>query len=198
MTEQTRPDAPRTIAEALHIAVADGRALLADAEARYHFDAGTWHSARCDAPEKFDNERWEKRARADAVCAVCAAGAVIARSLGAGADTDIGPLAVPPRWRKALYAIDATRGFRWERAWGAMHGERRDTDIDPARRFAERVDAALHDSGPEAYERTWKAGVFEGDQAFSDYLDCVEAVVLPAIERSEGEGLGEHASGVET
>ena len=192
MTRTPAPPAPRTIAQALGIAVADGRALLADTETRYHFDAGLWHCARHARPERFDNERWESRADPRTACAVCAAGAVIARSLGARAEQDIGPLSVPRTWRNTLYAIDAMRSFRWERAWDVMHGARVSPLYDACVQFAQQLDTALCDGGPDRYEALRKAGEFEGDEAFARYLDCVETVLLPAVERCEGALLREH------
>ena len=158
------PPAPRTLAEALGVALADGRALAGqdrDGDARYTFNSGVWH----------DGEGC-------ATCMVCAAGAVMARTLGSPPQRTIYPESFAHAWTCALQAIDALRAEHWRTAFNHTHGERHPGGA----RFAQ----AMHD---DARTGGLDGGVFADRAHYQAWLGYVEADMLPAITAHEAEAL---------
>ena len=168
---RTRAVAPATLAAALRIAIADGRAVLVTHAKRYAFDASYWHEGR----------------RGSTKCKICAAGAVMAHRLDAGEDE----LCFPARfaisgWNKALCAIDDLRKGAWSAAWRAMHDAR-------PQAFAERMRAALDAENPGNRTRLEAVGEFNSAGGYRAFLDAAETIVLPILERCEREALAEAA-----
>ena len=166
----TTPTAPATLAEALRIAIADGRAVLEGYGERYAFDALYWH----------------KGAAGVLKCKICAAGAVMVHRLNVEEHEIRDPTDFKPagEWEKALRAIDALRARRWAEAWRRMHGTR-------PLRFFERMSAALHGETPGTRTRLDAVGEFKTAGGFREFLDVAEALVLPILERCEREALAE-------
>ena len=112
MDRQT-PPAPRTLAAALDTAIADGRALLDASKGTYTFDAHRWHDG----------------SDPDEPCGVCAAGAVMARSLRVSPGEELDPGDFDGAWHWVLLGIDAMRSSDWARAFETMRMRHR-TDTD--------------------------------------------------------------------
>ena len=154
--------APKTVSGAVRLAIADGRTLL-ETDDRYAFDHAEWYTTDDSA-----------------VCAVCAAGAVMARRF------DIVGRWARPRdfdegWRRTLEAINAVRDECFESAWERMvpgPGAERDGAL-----FADEVIDALeaggHGADPDAQ--------FATNEAYARFLDRLESTTLPAIEHAEAE-----------
>ena len=154
--------APRTIAGALRIAIDEGRRLVRREGAgavRYRFDSSRWHG---------------KRLSSDAPCAVCAAGAVIARRLDGSRDEDLTPGHFAPAWRASLHAIDEIRTNLWFGAFNLMHGVPKHPG---ARQFAER---APEPSGCEHWDDT---------EGYARWLDYAARTLVPIIEIAEADAL---------
>ena len=99
---------PSTVADAPALGVEDGSALLRShtgSNARYRFDASTWHAGGGDGP-----------------CTVCAAGAILAARFDVPAGVAAEPRHFSPAWRAVLDAVDFARSMRWDSAFDAMHG----------------------------------------------------------------------------
>ena len=163
------PPAPDTLARALRVALADGRARANASRAgdtRYTFDSTHWHASR--------------NADRDA-CAVCAAGCVMAGTLRAH-PTD---MAYPPRfgfaWERTLRAIDALRSKEWRRAYDAMHGVRHAGGDGFAQTMCDDPQVA-----------TTHKGAFAGLVQLENWLDHVETALLPRVIANEGRALENH------
>ena len=156
------PPAPRTIAEALGVAIDDGRTLLErnrTGTRRYRFESSLWHQKR--------------RGPGDG-CAVCAAGVIIARRLDTSDDEEAAPERFAPAWRAALRAIDRIRMHEWAEAFHLMHGAPRHRG---AERFAARAPAP-------ADGETWRDAA-----TYTRWLDRAEHVLLPVIAVAEPDAL---------
>ena len=156
------PPAPRTIAEALGVAIDDGRTLLErnrTGTSRYRFESSLWHQKR--------------RGPGDG-CAVCAAGVIIARRLDTSDDEEAAPERFAPAWRAALRAIDRIRMHEWAEAFHLMHGAPRHRG---AERFAARAPAP-------ADGETWRDAA-----TYTRWLDRAEHVLLPVIAVAEPDAL---------
>ena len=169
----TAPGAPDTLARALGIAIADGRALLGEAPEAYAFDARVWHRARTRASR----------------CTVCAAGAVMAKRLGVSADTDREPGDDWLAWERALRAIESLREMDWKRAWEEMHGAGLRTFDDANRRsavFWDAVQDALWDIDDAEACALSQTRAFKTREGYGAWLDAAEHTLLPILERAEG------------
>ena len=148
--------APATIAGAVRVALADGRALLGDGA--YAFDWRRWH-----------------RRDKDGKCTVCAAGAVMANRFNV-TEGVAHTRAFGEAWGRALKAIDAVRSECFGHAYKQMYPRSRKWG-DPGT-FDERVWAALEGAeNPHQY--------FASAKEFAKCLDYIETTVLPVIERVE-------------
>ena len=169
MTQPTT-QAPRTLGRCLRLAIGDGRALLEAGGETYLFNASGWHNAF----PKFGK------------CAVCAAGVVMARTLGANARCDATPAHFGPAWRESLRAIDALRRGAWDHAFVLMHGE---TWEERQGEFAVRMHNTLARSNARLEGRWREAQHFKGEGAYRAFLDLAEQHIAPALEQCEGEML---------
>ena len=166
------PGAPRTLGAALRIAIEDGRALLGEDDTAYAFDARVWHKART---------RWSP-------CTVCAAGAVMAKRLGVGGDTNREPGYDWAPWERALRAIEALREMDWESAWDEMHGTCHRAFGDPDRpgaMFWEAVQAALWDIDEAQASALSQTRAFDTREGYAAWLDAAENTLAPILERVE-------------
>ena len=160
------PSTPETLAGALRVALDDGRALARRArrgDTRYTFDSVHWHTGVnpwCDT------------------CAVCAAGAVMARTLGCPELETTFPDRFAYPWERTLKAIDALRARRWRSAFDAMHGERH----AGRKRFAQGMDSDAA-AGRLRVER------FRDLVGYETWLAHVETALLPAVAASEAQAL---------
>ena len=193
--ETRNPKAPRTLAAALDVAIRDGRALLEGPRERYIFDAHSWHDPT----------------GAGEPCAVCAAGAVMARSLRGRPTDDLNPGTFGDGWDASLRAIDDMRAARWANAFEAMRLRNRETDDgedidDPGAMdtlaehwqavgeecncvFANAVGAAL-DSEDDDLAGAWdEASEFRDADSYRRFLDLAENRILPIVARCERETL---------
>ena len=154
--QQGAVPAPTTIAGAVRLSITDGRALLETGN--YSFDYDTWHATDCDGE-----------------CRLCAAGAVMARQF----DMEGGTTSVDdfePQWHNALTAIDSVRERRYCEAYAAMYPY--SLTWKGPRRFEETVRARLGDED-NPHNR------FRNNREFTAFLDHLERMTLPAIERAE-------------
>ena len=161
--------APETLARAMRIALADGRALTQDArsdEGRYRFDASRWH-----APH---GERRD-------TCTVCAAGAVMAGTLRCPPDATAYPDSFAYPWECVFKSINGLRLRDWRSAFGWMHGARH-----PGWRVFTR---AMKASAPSA---RGAADDFTGRTQYEAWLDYVETALLPALDACEAQALSSH------
>ena len=160
------PPAPQTLAAALRVALSDGWALASNVRggnARYHFNSGFWHNAEGEP------------------CVVCAAGSVMAGTLGAHAWATVYPDSFAYPWMCALKAIDALRARYWRSAFSTMYGMRH-AGAEPfanAMRTHPRLEAeALSD--------------FANLEEYEDWLGHVETTLLPAVAANEAQMLEIH------
>ena len=149
--------APTTVSGAVRLAIADGRALLARGD--YQFESATWHSAG------------DGRA-----CAVCAAGAVMARQFDIEGKT-MQVFQFDDAWNRALRAINAVRGQCYVVAYAIMAPGAH--ECGDALAFARAVRTAL---GPGKHNR---AAQFTGAAEYTEFLDWLESAIAPAIEHAE-------------
>ena len=205
--DKHRPPAPRTLAAALAIAIADGRALLDAPDRHYAFDARRWHG-----------QGWQ-----DARCVVCAAGAVMAQRLGAQRTDTLDASDFRDGWDWVLYAINAMRISDWASAMWKMrmrHRTARDGEDAPrdARsetsgeaaagaamyaqvrhcgphpeelddQFARAVEDAI-ERAPIGLARAWlTASEFRDAGGYRWFLDLAREHILPIVERCERETL---------
>ena len=189
------PPAPRTLAAALKVAIADGRTLLDAPHGQYVFKADRWHDG--SDPE--------------APCAICAAGAVMARTLGASPDEEVAPHRFDGDWGWALCTIDAMRRARWASAFAMMHLRERTgvNDEDTSRlahmvawekdwkvvegdidwTFGEALENAI-EAAPGTLARRWSgAGTFNNADGYRRFLDLAGHHILPIVTRCERDTL---------
>ena len=155
---QPCPHPPETLTGVLALGLADALRLL-ERTARYRFDSSLWH---------------RRRPRRDAACAVCAAGAIIARRIEASGDEDLTPGHFAPAWCAALNAIDRIRTHAWVEAFNLMH----ETPQHPgAQRFVEH--APVQEDG----------ACWSNRAGYARWLDSAERDLLPIIRVAEAEAL---------
>ena len=165
LAQARRAPAPETIAEAVRIALADGRALADAARAGgtpYEFNCGVWH----------DGGR---------SCMVNTAGCVMAGTLATPPDATVYPRHFAWPWRCALHTIEAVRCKGWREAFNTMHGERH----AGGKAFAGTMHSATHEVGA-------KPAVCAGLTQFEAWLDYVETDLLATLETREGKALVRH------
>ena len=151
--------APTTVSGAVRLAIIDGRALLAEGD-RYTFHHGAWHNG----------------SYAHSMCAICAAGAVMARRFGVWGKT-VSPSDFGPAWERVLRCIDAVRETEFGRAW--MEIASGDSASREADWFKEEVVTRL------CNELDDTLGTFVNNDEYAEFLHDLETAVLPAIERAE-------------
>ena len=162
------PVAPDTLAGALAVALADGRARASAArtgDTHYRFESEVWHNACTEWGE---------------ACAVCAAGCVIAGTLGRTPSDTVHPDNFSAPWESALVAIEEVRTERWRSAFRTMHGERH----AGATHFDQAMRADLQEISPALREVH-----FSGLAQYERWLDHVETTLLPSVTANEREAL---------
>ena len=159
---------PRTVADALALAVEDGAALLQShraGDARYRFDTSAWHTGN-----------------ASGACAVCPASAIIAARLDIAAREAAEPRLFAPEWRAVLEAVDFARARRWDSAFDAMHG----TPVHAgAQRFTQQV------AGAVALRHI--PSVWHEHKGYAEWLEVAHSTLIPAVREAEGEALRRRA-----
>ena len=165
-----QPPAPTTLAGALALAIADGRAMLARSDETYRFRALQWHTPQ------------HTSADAMPVCLVCAAGAVMAGTLKVAPKDLVYPGMFDTPWENTLEAIDALRAGAWHVAWNEMHPRTRLEQRGAE--FARCVDARLSETGVSRPTVVDLAD-FAGAEQYARWLDWVEHALAPIIETEE-------------
>ena len=154
--------APRTVAQSVRAAIDDGRALL--------------EASRDDDRLQFDGAHWHRTEHGR--CRVCAAGAMMEHRFVIRTDDPV-PTDFPVAWARVFRAIDWVRLGSYGVAWHVLyrhdtaHGETRSTAFRCA------VEAELAGKAPVKHRR------FHNRAEYTEFLDGLEQIVLPAIEKVE-------------
>ena len=170
--EQQRPQAPRSLTEALRIAVLSGREFFEMAEKErelYRPNSRRWHTEPCLG--------------GDHSCEFCATGAVIARRLGFSPTqyTDLSGWETSNQaWSCVLHAINYMRMGDWALAALAMNG-RPPTDGEQKRalRFGDAMDKKLDKRTPSDYVNCFTWG------EYLRWIEWAEDIALPALAQCE-------------
>ena len=161
---------PDSVHASLERAVADGRALI-EADSAFAPQAGVWHEPADDAHPR----------------RVGAGGAVMAMTLGVGANESTTPADFAPRWRGVLRAIDRANALDWANAWDALHGSAGTARMpNPRRSFANRVEAALERPPRDTHR-------FVTKRSYEAWLRHIERDALARIAGIERDLVGEIA-----
>ena len=164
------PRAPATLAGALALAIADGRATLAREDAVDRFEGTEWHRpkpAGADTPP---------------TCAVSAPSSVMAGTLKVEPTTWVSPRQFDPPWQRALEAIDALRRGNWDAAWDGMHPRARLERLGAV--FAKRMVKRLCSKSISRHKLREVAD-FKGLEEYNGWLRLVEDKVLPIVDAEE-------------
>ena len=163
--ETAAPVAPPTLRTSLARAIADGRALL-EQDGAVKANAFADHCPARTVPAPHPRQR----ART-----IGASGAVMAVSLGVGADEYAHCEEFAPAWAASLSAVKEMSTRCWSTAWSAYYGCTGTADIpNPDVAFESRMEAAL--------DAPWENGFeFRSRAAYRVWLDHCENEVLEAL-----------------